>query len=216
MDQVFQWVTSNLDIRDKLICDIGVGPGTSSFHLARLGAGEITSIEPGQGKGGRTDVFETLVSNIRKNGMEQVIRPMKMDFMQNGFADNSFDFVFAVNSLHHVVERSTDRSNFDGLTDRLTAALTEMVRITKPGGKIVLWDIAFDSIFRSVRIRYRQFDWYLHPTMRMWKESIRQTSCAFHVDYPYFFSIPLSRYFMRNYVALYLLNPTFKLTLEKH
>lgn len=215
MDQIFQWATSGLDIRDKVICDIGVGPGGSSLHLARLGAREVICFEPGEGKGGRTDVFEKLVSNIRDNGMNDVIIPVKVDFLQNDIAANAFDYVFAINSLHHVVERSTDRSNFEGLQDRLNEAFIEMVRLTKPGGKVVLWEIAFDSVYRHIPLRYRQLDWYLHPPLSVWRNAAKNTGCRFSVDFPWFFSIPVSRFFMRNYLSMYLLNPTFKLVLEK-
>ena len=45
------------------------------------------------------------------------------------FAEGSFDVVFSVAVLHHVAD-----------ADRVKKTIREMVRVARPGGKIVIWD----------------------------------------------------------------------------
>ena len=214
-NDVVKWSIKNIDLKNKTICDIGVGSGLSSIYFASKGAKKVIGIEPSQGKGGNVNVYDVFLSNIKKYRFDNIVIPQKLGFLENDYEDNSFDYVFAINSLHHVVENSTDKSNFIGLESRLTGALKEMKRIVKPNGKIVIWDMAFESIYRFVKVRYKQIDWYLHPKLKMWRNAARESFGDVSFEYTYFFSIPMSKYIMRNYLSLYFLNPTFKLVLTK-
>lgn len=214
-NDVVKWSIKDIDLKNKTICDIGVGSGLSSIYYASKGAKKVIGLEPSRGKGGNINVYDVFISNIKKYRLENIVIPQQIGFLENNYEDNNFDYVFAINALHHVIENSTDKSNFNGLENRLAGAIKEMKRIAKPNGKIVIWDMAFDSIYRFVKIRYKQIDWYLHPTLKMWRNAAREEFDSVSFEYTYFFRIPMSKYIMRNYLSLYFLNPTFKLVLTK-
>jgi SAM-dependent methyltransferase len=212
---VFKWCIEDHDLVNSKICDIGVGAGLSSIYFAAKGASKVHGFEPSEGFGGDKSVYNLFTNNIEEYGVNNIVIPHKTDFLENDFEDDTFDYVIAINSLHHVVEKSTDKSNFDGLEIRLSEAIKEMKRITKPNGKVIIWEIAFDSVYRFIGLRYKQMDWYLHPPLKMWKNAAKDSFDNIQLEYTHFFSIPLAKYFMKSYLSLFFLNPTFKLILKK-
>lgn len=84
--------------------------------------------------------YDEIVGIDTKEGMESVFEEQftgkhicyqKMDAAQMDFAENSFDTVCISNSLHHMpnVERT----------------LSEMMRVLKPGGHLIVWEMYCDD-----------------------------------------------------------------------
>ena len=48
------------------------------------------------------------------------------------FGDESFDVVLSSGALHHISHNPTDHKK----------AIAEMIRVLKPGGNILLWDVS--------------------------------------------------------------------------
>jgi FkbM family methyltransferase len=61
---------SFVDVKDRIVIDIGAYVGDSSIYFALKGAKKVIAIEP------RPKAFEELVSNIRLNGLETIIVPI--------------------------------------------------------------------------------------------------------------------------------------------
>jgi 2-polyprenyl-3-methyl-5-hydroxy-6-metoxy-1,4-benzoquinol methylase len=65
------------------------------------------------------------------------------------FADSTFDFIYAINVLHHVVDESVRRT-----------ILSELVRVLKPGGIFFLHEI------NTANLLFRFYMSYVYPLLR--------------------------------------------------
>ncbi|NES95878.1 MAG: class I SAM-dependent methyltransferase [Desertifilum sp. SIO1I2] len=105
------------DFRGKRLLDLGCGAGENSVYFAQRGANCVaTDYSPG--------MVEVALELAESNGVAiegQVANAMALDF-----PDNSFDFVYASNLLHHISDPKI--------------AIREMHRVLKPGGKACFWD----------------------------------------------------------------------------
>lgn len=96
--------------------DIGAGTGILAERLADTGM-EIVALDP----------FPAMLEQLRRR------RPGVATVVAHGeaipFPDNSFDLAYSVAVMHHIADPVKVRQT-----------LTEMVRVTRPGGRIVVWD----------------------------------------------------------------------------
>lgn len=105
------------DIRGKRLLDLGCGAGENSVYFAKKGALCVASdYSPG--------MVEVALQLAEANQVK--ISGCTMNAMALEFPDNTFDFVYASNLLHHLPEPET--------------AIREMHRVLKPGGKACFWD----------------------------------------------------------------------------
>jgi SAM-dependent methyltransferase len=98
------------------LLDVGCGTGVLADRLAARGY-EATGIDPSQGMLDIMAAEHPEVDAVRGSGEELP------------FSDSSFDVVLTVAALHHIATPVAIR-----------ATLGEMVRVTRPGGRIVVWD----------------------------------------------------------------------------
>ena len=98
------------------VLDVGCGTGVLAGRLAAQGY-EVTGLDPSQGMLDVLRADHPGVEAIRGSGDELP------------FGDASFDVVVTVAALHHIAEAGAVR-----------ATLAEMARVTRPGGRIVVWD----------------------------------------------------------------------------
>ena len=96
--------------------DVGCGTGVLAGRLSRSGF-TVTGLDPSQGMLDVMAESEPGVEGIRGEGSEVP------------FDDETFDLVLTVAALHHVAD-----------PDAVRATLVEMVRVTRPDGRIVVWD----------------------------------------------------------------------------
>lgn len=104
------------DLTGKKILEVGAGLGEASVYFAKKGA-EVTASDISNGM---LNVSQRLAE---KFGVKIEIKQCSADNLD--FPDDSFDFVYEANTLHHV---------------NLEAALIEAKRVLKPGGILVSWD----------------------------------------------------------------------------
>lgn len=105
------------DVRGKSLLDLGCGAGENSVYFATQGARCVAAdYSPGM-----VEVALKLAETNQVQVEGRVVNAMAIDL-----PDNSFDIVYASNLLHHLPDP--------------TAALKEMHRILKPGGKACFWD----------------------------------------------------------------------------
>jgi SAM-dependent methyltransferase len=96
--------------------DVGCGTGVLAERLAAKGY-EMTGIDPSDGM---LDVLRARTQSVTAVLGSGTDLP---------FEDGSFDLVFTVAVLHHVADPGD-----------VHKTLTEMVRVARPGGRIVVWD----------------------------------------------------------------------------
>lgn len=109
------------DIKSNdMVLDAGCGVGGSAIYLAKKIGCKVTGITLSQKQANTATEF------AKKRGVSDLVSFQAMNYTATSFADNSFDFVWAIESM----QTATDKSDF----------LKEAKRILKPGGKIVIAD----------------------------------------------------------------------------
>lgn len=105
------------DITGKRLLDLGCGAGENSVYFAKKGARCVAAdYSPG--------MVEVALQLAAANGVQ--IQGRTMNAIALDCPDNTFDFVYASNLLHHLPDPH--------------AAILEMHRVLKPGGKACFWD----------------------------------------------------------------------------
>lgn len=105
------------DIRGKKLLDLGCGAGENSVYFAKKGALCVAADYS-------SGMVEVALQLAAANGVK--IQGRTMNAIALDCPDNTFDFVYASNLLHHLPDPH--------------AAILEMHRVLKPGGKACFWD----------------------------------------------------------------------------
>lgn len=117
---------------DEQILDVGVGSGITLFGCAKkLTTGKgigIDIYDPNSG-GGTPTIFW---KNAYKEDVADRVELKNMDVRKMSFADESFNLVISTFAFHHVGNEEARRK-----------AAQEIVRVLKPGGKVMIYDATF-------------------------------------------------------------------------
>jgi ubiquinone/menaquinone biosynthesis C-methylase UbiE len=96
--------------------DVGAGTGVLAERLADTGM-EVVALDP----------FPGMLEQLRRR------RPGMQTVVAHGeaipFPDDSFDLAYSVAVMHHIAD-----------PDKVRRTVAEMVRVTRPGGHILIWD----------------------------------------------------------------------------
>lgn len=98
------------------ILDVGCGTGALGARLADAGY-EVVGVDPSLGMLRELERRAPSVPAVRGSGTDLP------------FADDRFDLVTSVAVMHHIAD-----------TGAVRRTLAEMVRVTKPGGQVLIWD----------------------------------------------------------------------------
>ena len=115
------------EVRGKAVLDAGCGTGIFSIIFARNGAGRVTGIDISPGSLGTAEGLK------EKFGLGNA-RFEKQNMLRLPYPDASFDIVWAWGTVHHT-------------TDPL-GAVTELMRVLKPGGSILL------AIYKKTKVTW--------------------------------------------------------------
>jgi ubiquinone/menaquinone biosynthesis C-methylase UbiE len=131
------------------VLDVGCGPGTAAIEMARL-VGEHGKVEG-------VDLSESMVAEANKRPLDRGnVTFRTSDAYQLPYADNSFDATRMERVLLYVKDRER--------------VISEMIRVTKRRGRVVVADVDFEStsIFSNNRLQTRKMtaliaDACVHP-----------------------------------------------------
>jgi SAM-dependent methyltransferase len=98
------------------LLDVGCGTGALAERLAARGY-EVTGLDPSPG----------MLDRLRAR--TPGIKAVQGSATQMPFGDGEFDLSLSVATMHHIADAAAVRS-----------ALTEMVRVVRPGGRVIVWD----------------------------------------------------------------------------
>jgi SAM-dependent methyltransferase len=98
------------------VLDVGCGTGTLAGRLAAAGY-QVSGIDPSEGMLAVLRRQVPGVTAVQGSGTDLP------------FASDSFDLVYCVAVMHHVA-----------LPDAVRGTVHEMVRVSRPGGRVVIWD----------------------------------------------------------------------------
>jgi arsenite methyltransferase len=116
---------------DERVLDVGCGRGLMLIGVAkRLTSGSVTGVDLWQAEDQSGNNPETTQANALAEGVEKRIEIETGDGRQLPFEANSFDAVVSSWALHNIYQR-----------DGREQALREIVRVLKPGGRLLLVDI---------------------------------------------------------------------------
>lgn len=125
------------DVRGKLVLDGGCGMGRYADVASRYGA-RVIAVD-----------LSRAVDSARENiGNRENVKIFQADLFRLPFAEETFDFIYSIGVLHH--------------TPNCEAAFRSLVRLLKPGGKIVIW---LYSGYNS--LSYKMSDLYRKVTPRL-------------------------------------------------
>lgn len=117
---------------DEVVLDVGCGSGMLlNGAAARLTSGKALGIDiwANHGGGGSLDL---LYKQAKIENVADRITFQEADARKMPFEDGSFDVVLSSWALHHISHSGED----------FAAAVSEMMRVLKPGGRMVVLDIA--------------------------------------------------------------------------
>lgn len=116
---------------DEKVLDVGCGRGLMLLGAAkRLKSGKATGIDIWSAEDLSGNTAEATAANARAEGVADKVKIENCDARRLSYQPNSFDIVLSSLVIH----------NIDGQEER-AKALDEMLRVCKPGGQIVVWDI---------------------------------------------------------------------------
>ncbi len=126
-EMIFDWLSSNSGLAtERNILDIGCGMGWHSIRLARRGFNVVAAdFSP--------YAVSTARANVETQGLVSRIN-VRLEDLENGlsFGPESFDAVLSWGVLMHIPDNER--------------AMSELIRVTKPGGKIVIYENNLFSI----------------------------------------------------------------------
>jgi SAM-dependent methyltransferase len=124
---------------DEVALDVGCGRGLVMIEVARrLPDGHVTGIDIWRGKdqSGNAHVITDL--NVEIAGVGDRVEVIDADMTDMPFEDGSFDLITASLAIHNLP-----------LAEERQAALAEIVRVLRPGGRVVIIDIGRTNEFED-------------------------------------------------------------------
>lgn len=130
--RIISKMIDGLDLKGhETLLDVGCGRGLSLIEAAkRLPKGKACSIDIWASKDQSGNQMEETLANAEKEGVRNRIEIQTADMRSIPYPDDSFDVVISSLAIHNVHDEK-ERNK----------ALSEMLRVLKPGGKISLFDI---------------------------------------------------------------------------
>jgi len=98
------------------VLDVGCGTGALARRLAAVGY-RVTGADPSEG----------MLEVMRRRSPE--LRAVRAPGTELPFESDSFDVVLSIATFHHIAE-----------PDAVRRTLAEMTRVSRPGGRILIWD----------------------------------------------------------------------------
>lgn len=205
-----------IHVRNKTILEVGCGKGFFSLYIALFcGAKEIIALDESEGVGGEKGIINFLENAVKKFDLKN-IKIVKSDIMKNQFEDDSFDLVIANNAIHHVVRTGRYISNDPITKNEWIALFRELMRLLKPNGTLILGEFSRKTIWRYIKLRYRQIDWELHPTLEEWL-LVTELAGFKKINYKYTVPYKLRKFetLFSNSFSSFFLNQAFNIYCEK-
>lgn len=116
---------------DERVLDAGCGRGLMLIGAAkRLTSGVAVGVDVWQEKDQSGNSPEATLANARAEGMEERVEIVEGDLRELPFGDESFDVILSSLALHNIQER-----------EERAAAVRQLSRVLKPGGRIAILDI---------------------------------------------------------------------------
>jgi arsenite methyltransferase len=125
---------------DEKVLDAGCGRGLMAIGAAkRLSSGKVTACDTWDTSARSGNSGDAARENAKLEGVADRVRVENTDMRELSYPGESFDVVICTSALHHLQDEQ-DRDQ----------AVRELYRVTKPGGKILLFDIANTKRYEEI------------------------------------------------------------------
>ena len=143
---------------DEKVLDVGCGRGLLAIGAAkRLKTGKVTGIDVWNPQDLSGNSAEAARENAKAEGVADRVRFDTGDARKLVYPDGFFDAVISSNALHTLDD--------DGEREH---ALKEMLRVLKPGGRLVIFDTAETGHYSDVLREWGAQDVTLSPWTWLW------------------------------------------------
>jgi SAM-dependent methyltransferase len=135
---VWEGILDDLGIQGgEQVLDMGCGRGAVLNAVARrLTTGKATGVDLWRSIDQSGNSVDATMANARAEGVADRITLETGDMRKLPFADNSFDVIVSSLAIHNIPARA-DRA----------AAVTEAIRVLKPGGRLAIADIRTTAFY---------------------------------------------------------------------
>lgn len=141
---------------DEHVLDMGCGRGAVSTAVARrLTTGTVTGVDLWRSIDQSGNSTEATMANARAEGVADRVFLETGDMRKLPFADESFDVIVSSLAIHNI-PMTSDRA----------AAITEAMRVLKPGGRLAIADIRSTALYArtleslgAINVRRRGLGW---------------------------------------------------------
>jgi arsenite methyltransferase len=129
---------------DEAVLDVGCGRGLLLIGAAlRLTTGKATGLDLWQAEDLTGNKPEAALENARHEGVQDRVEVQTGDMRKMPFPDERFDVVVSNVAIHNVYEREGREQT-----------MREIVRVLKPGGRVVIHDIRYAGEYASALRRH--------------------------------------------------------------
>jgi SAM-dependent methyltransferase len=143
---------------DEKVLDVGCGRGLLAIGAAkRLKTGKVTGIDVWNAQDLSDNSAEAARENAKAEGVADRVRFDTGDARKLVYPDGFFDAVISSNALH-TLDDDLERER----------ALREMLRVLKPGGRLVVFDTAETGYYAEVLRECGAQDVTLSPLTWLW------------------------------------------------
>jgi arsenite methyltransferase len=133
-------ITDDLDLRgDEQVLDVGCGRGMAMLTVAgAIPDGHAIGIDLWRSRDQSGNDTGAAAANASAVGVSDRVEFQTADMAELPFADDTFDLVVANVSIQNIKDR-----------DRRRTVIDEIVRVTKPGGRVRIADIQYARQYRD-------------------------------------------------------------------
>jgi ubiquinone/menaquinone biosynthesis C-methylase UbiE len=143
---------------DEKVLDVGCGRGLLAIGAAkRLKTGKVTGIDVWNPQELSGNSAEAAKENAKAEGVAERVRFESGDARKLVYPEGNYDVVVSSNALHNLAD---DRERGQ--------ALREMLRVLKPGGRLLIFDTAETGYYAQVLRENGAQDVTLSPWTFLW------------------------------------------------
>lgn len=137
---VWYRIFADMDLRnDERILDVGCGHAMALAQASRFtSSDELVGVDIWSNHDQSDNTIDNAVKNMAANGAEERCQFDTADMRQLPYPDDSFDLVVSNAAIHNIKAESGREQ-----------ALAEIMRVTKPGGQLVLVDLAHTKAYAN-------------------------------------------------------------------
>lgn len=127
-----EWLFKNLDLKgSENVLDVGCGHGLLLIGAAkRLTSGKAHGLDLWAQEDQANNSKDATLKNAKIEGVENKIEVHNGDMRKMPFPDSTFDAIVSSWAIHNIYDKA-----------QREIALSEIIRVLKPGGKIAILDI---------------------------------------------------------------------------